>query len=76
MWGGQQKVLAIVMGPGMEWMLNTTFGNAVELIISIFSVESWFNRVVTPFLNGFDLGNFPLLLVGGFAVLFVGGTQI
>src|SRR5690625_7957223 len=38
--GKSTESLAIVLGPRIGGLLNATFGNAVELIISIFALKS------------------------------------
>ncbi|MDQ0220395.1 calcium/proton exchanger [Peribacillus cavernae] len=70
--GRATESLAIVMGPRIGGLLNATFGNAVELIISIFSLKAGLVGVVLASLTGSVLGN--LLLVAGLSFL-VGGTK-
>ena len=70
--GRATESLAIVAGPRIGGLLNATFGNAVELIISIFSLQAGLNGVVLASLTGSVLGN--LLLVAGMA-FFVGGLK-
>ena len=70
--GRATESLAIVMGPGIGGLLNATFGNAVELIISIFSLKAGLIGIVLASLTGSILGN--LLLVGGLS-FFVGGIK-
>lgn len=53
-------------------MLNATFGNAVELIISIFALKEGLTGIVLASLTGSVLGN--LLLVAGLS-FFVGGLK-
>lgn len=64
--------LTIVLGQRMGGLLNATFGNAVELIISIFALKSGLIGIVLASLTGSVLGN--LLLVGGLS-FFVGGLK-
>ncbi len=64
--------MAIVSGPRIGGLLNATFGNAVELIISIFALQAGLIEVVLASLTGSVLGN--LLLVGGLS-FFVGGLK-
>lgn len=64
--------LAIAMGPRIGGLLNATFGNAVELIISIFALKAGLIGIVLASLTGSVLGN--LLLVAGFS-FFVGGLK-
>jgi len=55
-------------GPGIGGFLNATFGNAPELIISLFAVSDGLTVVVRGSLTGSVVGN--LLLVLGFSLLF------
>jgi Ca2+:H+ antiporter len=59
-------------GPGIGGFLNATFGNAPELIIALFAVDSGLYEVVRGSLTGSVVGN--LLLVLGFS-LFLGPTK-
>src|SRR5690606_14652571 len=59
-------------GPRIGGLLNATFGNAVELIISIFALQAGLIGVVLASLTGSVLGN--LLLVGGLS-FFLGGIK-
>ncbi|MCX8047560.1 MAG: calcium/proton exchanger [Anoxybacillus gonensis] len=61
--GRATESLAIVAGPRIGGLLNATFGNAVELIISIFALKAGLVSVVLASLTGSVLGN--LLLVAG-----------
>ncbi|WP_042454878.1 calcium/proton exchanger [Neobacillus dielmonensis] len=70
--GRATESLAIVAGPRVGGLLNATFGNAVELIISIFSLQAGLVGVVLASLTGSVLGN--LLLVAGLS-FFVGGLK-
>ncbi|MFX3625523.1 MAG: calcium/proton exchanger [Ectobacillus sp.] len=70
--GRATESLAIVSGPRIGGLLNATFGNAVELIISIFALKAGLVEVVLASLTGSVLGN--LLLVGGLS-FFVGGLK-
>ncbi|MBS2967763.1 calcium/proton exchanger [Metabacillus sp. KIGAM252] len=70
--GRATESLAIVAGPRIGGLLNATFGNAVELIISIFALQAGLNGVVLASLTGSVIGN--LLLVGGLSFL-VGGLK-
>ena len=65
--GRATESLAIVSGPRIGGLLNATFGNAVELIISIFALQAGLIEVVLASLTGSVLGN--LLLVGGLSFL-------
>lgn len=70
--GRATESLAVVMGPRVGGLLNATFGNAVELIISIFSIKAGLIGVVLASLTGSVIGN--LLLVAGLS-FFVGGLK-
>ena len=70
--GRTTESLAIVAGPRIGGLLNATFGNAVELIISIFALKAGLVGVVLASLTGSVLGN--LLLVAGFS-FFIGGLK-
>ena len=70
--GRATESLAVVLGPRVGGLLNATFGNAVELIISIFSLKAGLVGVVLASLTGSVLGN--LLLVGGLS-FFIGGVK-
>jgi Ca2+:H+ antiporter len=54
-------------GPGIGGFLNATFGNAPELIISLFALSDGLFEVVRGSLTGSVVGN--LLLVLGFSML-------
>ncbi len=70
--GRATESLAIVTGPRIGGLLNATFGNAVELIISIFALQAGLTEVVLASLTGSVLGN--LLLVAGLS-FFIGGIK-
>lgn len=70
--GRATESLAIVAGPRIGGLLNATFGNAVELIISIFALKEGLVGIVLASLTGSVLGN--LLLVAGLS-FFVGGIK-
>lgn len=70
--GRATESLAIVAGPRIGGLLNATFGNAVELIISVFALKAGLVGVVLASLTGSVLGN--LLLVTGLS-FFVGGLK-
>ncbi|MFJ7724994.1 calcium/proton exchanger [Neobacillus sp. NPDC097160] len=70
--GRATESLAIVAGPRIGGLLNATFGNAVELIISVFSLKAGLVGIVLASLTGSVLGN--LLLVAGLS-FFVGGLK-
>ncbi|KAJ0006930.1 hypothetical protein Pint_30459 [Pistacia integerrima] len=62
--------LAFYTGPTVGGLLNATFGNATEMIISIFALKNGMIRVVQQLLLGSILSN--MLLVLGCA-FFIGG---
>lgn len=70
--GRATESLAIVSGPRIGGLLNATFGNAVELIISIFTLKAGMIGIVLASLTGSVLGN--LLLVLGLS-FFMGGIK-
>lgn len=70
--GRATESLSIVAGPSIGGLLNATFGNAVELIISIFSLKAGLINVVMASITGSIIGN--LLLVGGLSFL-IGGLK-
>lgn len=70
--GRATESLAIVAGPRIGGLLNATFGNAVELIISMFALKAGMVGVVLASITGSVLGN--LLLVAGLS-FFVGGLK-
>lgn len=70
--GRATESLAIVAGPRIGGLLNATFGNAVELIISFFALKAGLVGVVLASLTGSVIGN--LLLVGGLS-FFIGGLK-
>ncbi|MCR2822079.1 calcium/proton exchanger [Lederbergia panacisoli] len=70
--GRATESLTIVAGPRIGGLLNATFGNAVELIISIFALKAGLISIVLASLTGSVIGN--LLLVAGLS-FFVGGLK-
>jgi Ca2+:H+ antiporter len=68
--GEATEVLADNSGPRMGGLLNATFGNAAELIITLSAIRAGQIQLVLASLTGSILGN--LLLVLGFAMLFGG----
>jgi len=70
--GRSTESLSIVAGSSIGGLLNATFGNAVELIISFFALKEGLIGVVTASITGSVIGN--LLLVGGLSI-FVGGLR-
>ncbi len=61
-------------GPGIGGFLNATFGNAPELIITLFAINAALYDVVRASLIGSVIGN--LLLVLGFSLLFGGRGEL
>ena len=61
-------------GPGIGGFVNATFGNAPELIISLFAVSNGLPDVVRGSLSGSVIGN--LLLVLGFSLAFGGRGEL
>ncbi|WLR61266.1 calcium/proton exchanger [Guptibacillus hwajinpoensis] len=70
--GRATESLAVISDPRIGGLLNATFGNAVELIISIFALREGLIEIVLASLTGSVLGN--LLLVAGLS-FFVGGLK-
>ncbi len=68
--GQATEELAHRVGPGIGGLLNATFGNATELIISILALQAGLQSVVKASLVGSIIGN--ILLVLGASML-VGG---
>jgi Ca2+:H+ antiporter len=64
--------LAKHLGPNIGGLLNATFGNAAELIITIFALKAGLLDVVQASITGSIIGN--ILLVLGLALL-VGGWK-
>jgi len=75
--GEATEVLAEKTGPRVGGLLNATFGNAAELIITLAAIRAGQMQLVLASLTGSILGN--LLLVLGFSMLLGGlknGRQI
>ncbi len=70
--GDATETLAEKVGPRAGALLNATFGNAAELIITIAAIQAGLIEVVKASITGSILGN--LLLVMGLSVL-VGGFK-
>ncbi|MBI3912021.1 MAG: calcium/proton exchanger [Armatimonadetes bacterium] len=68
--GEATEELARRMGPNLGGLLNATFGNAAELIITIFALRAGKIAVVQASIAGSIIGN--ILLVLGLAVLLGG----
>ncbi|MDD4650893.1 MAG: hypothetical protein PHQ34_01565, partial [Methanothrix sp.] len=75
--GEATEVVAEKTGPRIGGLLNATFGNAAELIITLAAIRAGQMQLVLASITGSILGN--LLLVLGFAMLFGGlknGRQV
>jgi len=70
--GEATEELSDELGPGIGGLLNATFGNAAELIISMFALFEGLDGVVKASLTGSIIGN--ILLVLG-ASLLAGGIK-
>jgi len=70
--GRATEELAMHAGPRVGGLLNATFGNATELIITIFALREGLFTVVKASIVGSMLGN--ILLVLGFSA-FLGGLR-
>lgn len=68
--GEATEVLAEKTGPRLGGLLNATFGNAAELIITLAAIRAGQIQLVLASITGSILGN--LLLVLGFAMFFGG----
>jgi Ca2+:H+ antiporter len=74
--GSSTETLAQYTGPRIGGLLNATFGNAAELIITMVAIKAGLLELVKASITGSILGN--LLLVMGMAMLLGGirhGTQ-
>jgi Ca2+:H+ antiporter len=70
--GTATETVAERLGPGVGGLLNATFGNAAELIISLFALAAGLDGVVKASITGSIIGN--VLLVLG-ASLLAGGIR-
>lgn len=68
--GNATEEIAIYVGPRVGGLLNATFGNAAELIITIFALRAGLYEVVKASITGSIIGN--LLLVLGLSMLLGG----
>lgn len=68
--GKATEEIAIYVGPRIGGFLNATFGNAAELIITIFALKAGLVEVVKASITGSIIGN--LLLVLGLSMLLGG----
>lgn len=55
--GRATESLSIIAGPRIGGLLNATFGNAVELIISLFALKEGLTGIVLASLTGSVLGS-------------------
>lgn len=70
--GKATEEIAIYVGPRIGGLLNATFGNATELIITILALRAGLQEVVKASITGSIIGN--ILLVLGLS-MFVGGIK-
>ena len=70
--GDGTEALAAHTTPALGGILNATFGNATELIISLFALRAGLSELVKASITGSIIGN--LLLVLGMAI-FAGGLK-
>src|SRR5215207_10684136 len=70
--GRATEELAERSGPGIDGLLNVTFGNAPELIIALFALNAGLHEVVKASITGSVMGN-ALLVLG--AAAFIGGLR-
>ncbi|MGE5465492.1 MAG: calcium/proton exchanger [Syntrophothermus sp.] len=68
--GESTEEISARTGPALGGLLNATFGNATELIISFFALQAGLTEMVKASITGSIIGN--LLLVLGMAI-FLGG---
>lgn len=70
--GKATEEIALYIGPKLGGLLNATFGNAAELIITFFALQAGLQEVVKASITGSIIGN--ILLVSGFSML-AGGLK-
>jgi Ca2+:H+ antiporter len=68
--GESTEEISTHTGPALGGLLNATFGNATELIISIFALQAGLTDMVKASITGSIIGN--LLLILGMAFFFGG----
>jgi Ca2+:H+ antiporter len=68
--GESTEEISIRTGPALGGLLNATFGNATELIISFFALQVGLTEMVKASITGAIIGN--LLLILGMAFFFGG----
>ncbi|MGE5541205.1 MAG: calcium/proton exchanger [Bacillota bacterium] len=71
--GDATEDLALRTNPAIGGLMNATFGNATELIVSIFALQAGLVEVAKASITGAIIGN--LLLVLGTAMLLGGRTR-
>ncbi|MEJ2069548.1 MAG: calcium/proton exchanger [Syntrophobacterales bacterium] len=70
--GDGTEALAAHTSPALGGILNATFGNATELIISLFALRAGLSELVKASITGSIIGNL-LLILGG--AIFAGGLK-
>lgn len=68
--GESTEEISVHTGPALGGLLNATFGNATELIISVFALQAGLTEMVKASITGSIIGN--LLLILGMALFFGG----
>lgn len=68
--GESTEEISVHTGPALGGLLNATFGNATELIISVFALQAGLTEMVKASITGSIIGN--LLLILGMAFFFGG----
>ena len=68
--GESTEEISAYTGPALGGLLNATFGNATELIISFFALQAGLTEMVKASITGAIIGN--LLLILGMAFFFGG----
>ncbi|CAN1298454.1 Vacuolar cation/proton exchanger 5 [Linum perenne] len=69
--GYATEQIACYLGPTVGGLLNATFGNATEMIVSVFALKSGMIRVIQQSLLGSILSNLLMVLGSAF---FIGGV--
>jgi len=72
--GESTEEISARTGPALGGLLNATFGNATELIISVFALQAGLTEMVKASITGSIIGN--LLLILGMAFFFEGSEKI
>lgn len=60
--GESIEEISVPTGPALGGLLNATFGNATELIISIFALQARLTQMVKASITGSIIGNLLLIL--------------